>query len=180
MGRERVALKIRRMDADRQGLLPEAELLAKANSAGVGPKLISVSTNFLLMQLVESELLPAWLETNKEKTVVRNVLTELLEQCRRLDTVGLDHGELSHAPKHVIVDGQTPFIVDFETASINRKPANVTAICQYLFMNSGAVAKMVAEVFGERNRERIVEALRGYKRCRTRRDFELVLKSCLS
>lgn len=178
---QRVALKILRVDADRPDLLHEAQMLSKANSAGVGPKLISASKTFLLTQLIEGDLLPAWLETHKEKALVREVLGEVLEQCWRLNEIGLDHGELSKAPKHVIVDGeQQPWIVDFETASDMRKPANVTAICHFLFSSIGEVARTIAETLGERNREEIVKALRQYKKCRTRESFEKVLRVCLS
>jgi putative serine/threonine protein kinase len=45
----------------------EAEMLKKANSVGVGPKLLGVSKNFLLMQFIDGKLLPEWLETCKEK-----------------------------------------------------------------------------------------------------------------
>jgi putative serine/threonine protein kinase len=177
----RAALKIRRVDADRLGLQHEAEMLAKANSVNVGPKLMNVSTNFLLMQFIDGDLLPAWLETHKEKEHVRGVLSEVLEQCWRLDAIGLDHGELSKAPKHLIVNKeQKPFIVDFETASVNRKPANVTSVCQFLFASGGAVARMVAEMLGERNSAEIVRALRIYKNHRTRENFDRVLQTCLS
>jgi putative serine/threonine protein kinase len=175
------ALKIRRVDADRLGLQHEAEMLAKANSVQVGPKLMSVSTNFLLMQFIDGDLLPDWLEMHKEKEHVRSVLNEVLEQCWRLDAIGLDHGELSKAPKHLIVNKeQKPFIVDFETASVNRKPANVTSVCQFLFASGGAVARMVAETLGERSIEEIVRALRIYKDQRTRENFDRVLQTCLS
>jgi putative serine/threonine protein kinase len=178
---QRAALKIRRVDADRVGLQHEAEMLAKANSVNVGPTLISVSTNFLLMQFIDGDLLPNWLETHKEKEHVRSVLREVLEQCWRLDAVGLDHGELSKAPKHVIVDKeQKSLIVDFETASVNRKPANVTAVCQYLFTSNGAVARMAAETLGEKDIKELVEALRIYKRNRTRGNFERLLQICFS
>jgi putative serine/threonine protein kinase len=176
----RAALKIRRLDADRSGLQHEGQMLAKANSVQVGPKLIRASKNFLLMQLIEGDLLPSWLETHKEKKPIRNVLADVLEQCWRLDNVGLDHGELSKAPKHVIVDGShQPWIVDFETSSDTRKPANVTAISQYLFMGGGAVARALAEALGERSREEIVEALRFYKHAKTRENLNRLLKICL-
>jgi putative serine/threonine protein kinase len=177
---KRAALKIRRVDADRLGLQHEAQMLAKANSVQVGPRLMGVSKNFLLMQLIDGDLLPDWLDAYKEKEVVRSVLTDILEQCWRLDNIGLDHGELSKAPKHLIVDKQQkPFIVDFETASVNRKPANVTSVCQFLFTSGGAVARAVAEVLGERNREEIINALRLYKNDRARENFNRVLETCL-
>jgi putative serine/threonine protein kinase len=175
-----VALKILRVDADRPDLLHEAQMLSKANSVSVGPKLIGASKNFLLMQLIDGDLLPAWLEKNKEKALVREVLGEVLEQCWRLNEIGLDHGELSKAPKHAIVDGkQKPWLVDFETSSDTRKPANVTAMCHFLFSSSGEVARTIVETLGERNKKEIVKALRNYKQCRTRQNFDSVLQVCL-
>jgi putative serine/threonine protein kinase len=181
LGGQRVALKIRRVDADRAGLEHEARMLAKANSVQVGPKLIGVSKNFLLMQLVDGWLLPEWLSGHGEKGLVRGVLGKVLEQCWRLDSVGLDHGELSKAPKHIIVNKHhEPFLVDFETASVDRKPANVTSACQFLFTSHGAVAKTVAEVLGEVNREETIDALRRYKNERSRENFNRIVHVCLS
>jgi putative serine/threonine protein kinase len=178
---QRVALKIRRVDADRLGLQREAQMLAKANAVQVGPRFVSVSKNFLLMQFIDGAALPDWLDAHKEKKPLRNVLNDILEQCWRLDNIGLDHGELSKAPKHLIVDkAQKPFIVDFETASVNRKPANVTSVCHFLFTSRGEVARRVAEVLGERNNAEIISALRIYKADRARENFDRVLQACLS
>jgi putative serine/threonine protein kinase len=178
---KRVAVKIRRTDADRADLLHEAAMLSKANSVEVAPKLITASKNFLLMQLVEGELLPNWLKTNKDKTGVKRVLKEVLEQCYRLDQIGLDHGELSKAPKHLIVDkAEKNFIVDFETASLERRVANVTAVCQYLFGGKSSAAKILDEIFGEKNRLDLIDVLKDYKKSKTRENFESLLKFCLS
>lgn len=175
---ERAALKVRRVDADRSGMQREAEMLEKANSAGVGPRLLGVSKNFLLMQFIDGDLLPKWLEKRKGKAEVRKVLRDVLEQCWRLDEAGLDHGELSHAPKHIILDQKDePFIVDFETASVNRKPSNVTSICQFLFI-SGAVADEVAVELGGKDEKAIIDALKNYKNDRTRENFGKVLQAC--
>jgi putative serine/threonine protein kinase len=175
---EKAALKIRRVDADRARMQQEAKMLKKANSVHVGPRLLSVSKNFLLMQFIDGDLLPKWMEKRKQKALMVKILREVLEQCWRLDIVGLDHGELSHAPKHIIIDKKSkPFIVDFETASLNRKPSNVTSICQFLFI-SGVVAEKVAEKLGEKDKKAIIEVLRRYKSDRTRENFETVLEAC--
>jgi putative serine/threonine protein kinase len=177
---QRLALKIRRVDADRVDLFHEAKMLKIANSAGVGPALVEVSKNFLVMQLIEGELLPVWLGESPTAPVVRQVLHEVLEQCWHLDLIGLDHGELSKAPKHIIVDAHMqPWMVDFETASDNRKPANLTSICQYLFMSLGPLPKTIAEILGERNRDETIEAIRNYKREKTRETFDELVKVCL-
>jgi putative serine/threonine protein kinase len=174
---QRAALKIRRVDADRPSLQHEAEMLTKANIVAVGPRLISTSKNFLLMQLIDGDPLPLWLATHTAREEMRKVLTDILEQCWRLDKAGLDHGELSKAPKHLIVDMTgKPWIVDFETASDARKPANVAAACHYLFI--GAVGTVVSKVLGERNRTELIEALRLYKKARTRENFDRVQRIC--
>jgi len=177
VNKKKAALKVRRLDADRSMMRHEAEMLEKANSVKVGPKLLGYTGNMVLMQFVNGFLLPEWLRKHVAKVRVRKVLRGVLEQCWLLDSIGLDHGELSHAPKHIIIDrADRPFIVDFETASVNRAPANVTSICQFLFISG--IAGEVAGKIGERDKLAIIEALRCYKKCRNRESFETVLKAC--
>jgi len=177
VNKEKVALKVRRLDADRSVMRHEAEMLEKANSVEVGPKLLGFTGNMVLMEFVDGFLLPEWLGKRVGKRLVKEVLRDVLEQCWLLDSIGLDHGELSHAPKHIIVDrSNRPFIVDFETASVNRRPANVTSICQFLFITD--IAEEVAGKIGDKDKKSIIEALRFYKECRSRESFEAVLKAC--
>ncbi|MCX8177641.1 MAG: serine/threonine protein kinase [Candidatus Bathyarchaeota archaeon] len=178
LGSQRVALKIRRVDADRDMMFHEAQMLRVANSVSVGPKLIVASEDFLLMQLIEGSLLPKWLYGVVEKKLLIKVLLDLLEQCWRLDMVHLDHGELSYAPKHVIVDPfNRPFIVDFETASLTRKPSNVTSLAQFLFI-SGALADKITGMLDIADKNAVIEALRRYKADKNRQNFENILAAC--
>jgi putative serine/threonine protein kinase len=173
-----VALKIRRTDADRARMQREAHLLAKANAVCVGPQLLRVSRNFLLMQLIDGSLLPHWIENKPSKLKVMKVVRSILEQCYRLDETGLDHGELSHAPKHVIIARRDkPFIVDFETASLGRRPSNVTSMCQFLFLSS-QVGTQIAEQLGMMDQEAVLDALRRYKSDRSCGNFEDVMLAC--
>jgi putative serine/threonine protein kinase len=177
---QQVALKMRRVDADRLDFNHEAEMLKNANEIGVGPKFLAVSNNFLLSQLIDGDLLEDWLQTPREKELIRKVLADILEQCWRLDEAGLDHGELSKAPKHLLVDkSDKPFIVDFETASVERKVINVTSVCQFLFMGNSRAAKMLGEVFGVKQKSELISALRNFKQNRNRENFEGLLKMCL-
>jgi putative serine/threonine protein kinase len=181
LNREKVAVKIRRTDADRTDLLHEARMLSVANSASIGPGLVTASKNFLLMQLIDGTLLTNWLEKNNDPTKVKLVLRGILEQCYRLDRAGLDHGELSKAPKHLLVDRtEKVFIVDFETASTERRVANVTAVCQYLFSGNSSASKILAEELGPKDKFELIRVLRAYKKSGSRADFESLLKICLS
>lgn len=176
------ALKIRRVDADRKEMKHEADMLKVANSLGVGPRLIRMTDDFLLTGLIEGEHLPNWINHAGEKKAtnrVKVVLRDILEQCWTMDKAGLDHGELSHAPKHVIVDNcDKTHIVDFETASINRRTSNVTSICQYLFMKSEFAGRLKHR-FGEVDHAALVATLRTYKHRPSKQSFLKILKTCM-
>ena len=178
----RAALKIRRVDADRKEMFHEGEMLKRANAIDVGPKLLEISENFLLMELVEGTHFPEWIKSLGEREVqsrVRLALKDILEQCYRLDEAGLDHGELSNAPKHILVDADDrPFLVDFETASINRRVSNVTSVCQYLLLGS-KIAEKVKDKLGKVDEKQLIQKLRAYKRERTKENFEKLVEKFL-
>jgi len=178
--REQLALKIRRLDSGRENFFHEAEMLQKANNINVGPKFAAATKNFLLSQFINGDFLTKWLETNKTKKAFHSVIHNILEQCWSLDMAGLDHGELSKAPKHLLIDKSgKPFIVDFETASIQRRVANVTSICQHLFVGNNIIPKLIWETLGEKNRDNIINTLRNYKKEKNRKNFETLLQTCL-
>jgi putative serine/threonine protein kinase len=176
--RGKAALKIRRLDANRKEMFHEGKMLKRANKINVGPELFQKTENFILMELIEGDHFPKWFESLKENVKLRGRLTiiDILEQCYRLDQSGLDHGELSKAPKHIIVDANdVPHLIDFETASIDRRVSNVTCICQYLFLGS-QIAKKVKYKLGKINEKKLIDALRKYKQKRTRKNFEKILE----
>ena len=170
-----VALKIRRVDADRETMRREAELLKKANNISVGPKLLGCTDNFLLMELVEGKNMQEWLREEKKAEEVRLVLRDLIEQCRRLDEEGIDHGELSKAHKHVVITASNQIrIIDFETASMLRRPSNVTSIAHYIFFhkkNSQAAQKTLGEI----DLEQLQTKLRTYKKEPTEKNLKTIL-----
>lgn len=170
-----IALKIRRTDADRKEMTHEAEMLRKANSINVGPKFLDQSKNFLVMEYIHGSLFPEWLTKMEQKQKIRRVLRSALMQCWRMDKTGLDHGELSHAPKHIIIRNQKPCIIDFETASTTRKTQNVTALAQYLFM-SRQIARQITKKLGRINQKKLKQALKQYKQQRAKENFQAILE----
>jgi len=174
----KVALKVRRVDADRAGMQHEAEMLRRANAVDVGPKLLDVTEDLLVMEFIHGKVFPLWIEELKGKrtrALIRGVLRNLLEQGWRLNEAGLDHGELSRAPKHILINEETkPYILDFETASITRRCSNVTSLCQFLLLGS-PTAKVVEKKLGKIPEERLIKALKDYKQVPTRRYFDKIL-----
>jgi putative serine/threonine protein kinase len=158
-----VALKIRRSDADRPSMYDEAWLLRLANSVNVGPRLLTATKNFLVMELFDGVPLFRWaVNQGRRRAVIREVLSSLLDACFRLDSIGLDHGELSRAPKNVLVgDGGETCVVDFESASAVRRVANVTSLLQYFLFGSISHSLSTSKMFPRRRK--ILMALSEYK-----------------
>ena len=176
LGGEEVAVKLRRADADRASMEAEGGFLRVANGASVGPQLLGVSREVLAMELVEESYLVDWVGGLGPEDVgeLRGVLLDLMEQARRLDVAGLDHGELSSAQRHVIVSGGVARIVDFESASVSRRCSNVTSMAQYLFFNRGMVGG-VEGVMPLPDRDGLVGALSAYRRRPGEASFRRVL-----
>jgi putative serine/threonine protein kinase len=157
----------------------EAEMLKKANSANVGAKFVKVSPNFLIMELIAGKYFPEWTKSLEENDLplLIKTLENILIQCHRLDVAGLDHGELSNASKHIIIDEKNiPYLIDFETASIKRRVSNVSSICQFFFLGS-QIAPLVKEKMEKKiNDKQLVEILRMYKKSLASSDFKKILE----
>ena len=169
-----IALKIRRTDADRETMEREGEFLKLANSIDVGPRFMQCSKNFLLMDLANGINIFKFVETENDKAKILNVVSEVLEQCYRLDRTGLDHGELSYMAKHVIV-GDKATIIDFESASVNRRVSNVTAATQYLFIG-GVVAKKIRKLLKVHSIDTVISSLKEYKNDVSKENLERLKK----
>ncbi|RLF06258.1 MAG: serine/threonine protein kinase [Thermoprotei archaeon] len=158
-----VAVKARRLDSNRPSLLPEAYRLRLANRAGIGPRLMAASRNFLVWRFIEGVPLESWV-LSASLPEVRDVIRRLLQQAATLDRLGLVHKELSRIRGHVLVTrDMQPVIFDFETASLGSGKSNLTQVAQALFIRESEVSRRVRRAFGV-TREEVLEALRAYKR----------------
>ncbi len=98
-------------------------------------------------------------------------------QCRKLDSIGLAHNELSRPQDHVIISGGRAFIIDFESASLNSRVSNVAQILNALVMGRGSIQDRVRaalgvsiDFYGLRN------VIRRYKVTRSDDDFMQILR----
>ncbi len=176
-GTKQVALKIRRTDSPRKTMEQETILLQAANKVGVGPILLHSSKNFIVMEYLDGKKIFDWVIDLKGKgsaSKLKSVIKKVLSDCYRLDTAGLDHGELSNITKHVIV-GKSIKMIDFESSSLERRVSNVTSATQAIFIGSG-LAKIVQKIYKVPPRPKIINVLREYKKHRTQQSFDNVLK----
>lgn len=176
-GKQNVAIKIRRTDSTRDELKTESKLLKLANHVHVGPNLISGSKNFLVMEYLEGKNIIDWVRELKGKgsaEKLRIVVRKVLEDCYRLDNIHLDHGELSYIHKHVIV-GKVPCVIDFESASTQRRVSNVTSATQSIFIGS-ALSVIVKKIIKIPDKKKLILILKKYKSESTRENFDELLK----
>lgn len=170
------ALKIRRTDAQRNKMHYEAKLLQTANKVRVGPQLIDFSNNFILMEFISGKRISDWIRGLKGKgtaKTVKSTIRKILEDCRKLDEVGFDHGELSRISKHVIV-GKKISLIDFESGSMKRRVANVTSATQAIFIGSG-LSKILHKIYKISPKADIIKSLQAYKGSKSRNSFENLL-----
>lgn len=176
LDKNKVALKIRRIDSSRDEMESEAKLLKFANQVNVGPKVIKSSKNFIVMDYVEGKKIIDWVGELKGKgsaAKLKTVVRKILEDCYSLDKAHLDHGELSYIHKHVIV-GRSPCIIDFESSSVNRRTSNVTSATQGIFIGSG-LSNIVKKIIKVPNRKQMIESLKKYKHNQSRENFDDIL-----
>ncbi len=147
-----VAVKMRRMDSKRKDMSNEAYNLRLANSIGIGPRLFYANDDMLIMEYVDGEHIGEFLKRSDHE--VRPIIIDILNQCFKLDSIHLDHGELSRMDRHVIVN-EGAKIIDFDSASRERRVANLTSAVHYLIKSN----KFDIE------RGYIFRALREYKQC---------------
>ena len=173
------ALKIRRTDANRESMDREYRLTQMANRIGVGARVEGWTRDFILMQHVGGLEIDDWLKTvggAGARGRTRDLAHALLNQCRKMDIINLDHGQLSNLRKHVMIVQGKPTILDFESASLTRRPKNVTTAAQYLLVG-GRVSTKIRRILGIRKVDSILKALATYKRDMSDRNYAAVLRT---
>ncbi len=166
VGQDVRALKIRRTDANRPDMEAEATTTALVNRVGVGAPIYGHTKDFILMKLLEYQEIQEWLRGLKvpgTRGAIRDMLHSLLNQCRTLDIMGVDHGQLSNLRKHAVVAEGSVWIIDFESAGTSRRPRNVTTAAQYLFVG-GRISPRVRRALGVRSTGPLLRLLSDYKR----------------
>ena len=175
--RANVALKIMRTDAERTSMEQEGSMLAYANTLGVGPRLLKCSKDFLVSELIVGEPLMSWVQGRIHSNQASRCARSLMFQGFRMDTAGLDHGELSRPDKHVLLQAQGgPVIIDFESASLTRRPNNLLSLVQFLFIRRKSLRDTFADRSVPGNTADFLTVLRAYKAHKSLENYRSILR----
>lgn len=108
----------------------EAEILEKVNSKGIGPKLIKYGEDFLIEEFVVGIHLKDIL--NKGDFAVYDLFENILKQARELDKLNISKDEMHRPYTNIIVSGDRPTLLDFESSKITSNPKNVTQFFSFI------------------------------------------------
>jgi len=150
-----VALKARRTDTSRGNMSREAGFLTHVNKWDVGPRLYGFSPDFIVMELLVGPYFGDWVKTHIEDRGA------VMDRIRR----------------HYIVTKAGPRVIDFESASLERQPSNLTCTVQSLFMST-SFAGFFSEVYGLPDRDALIDALRVYKAEPNLEHYQSILAVC--
>jgi putative serine/threonine protein kinase len=169
-----LALKIRRIDANRVNMYDEVLYHSLANSIGIGPFLVNFSENFILMEYVKGLNIGSWYNSETSDKKLLHCTNEILRQSFLLDCLNLDHGQLSRLDRHIIVSPEGhPTILDFETSSTKRRCSNVTSVSQSIFLHGPIHAKLADAV--NKGRTEIIKSIKEYKKQMNHETFQCIL-----
>ena len=147
-------------------ILKEGEILKKVNKAGMGGKLILQGKDFIAYEFIEGKELKKVL--NKENA--RKIFKQLLEQARKLDELFITKEEMHKPHSNVLVDKNlNVYMIDFERAKMSKNPKNVTQLIQY-FLTQGS------QYLPDLDKEKIIKAMKKYKKSQTQKNFEELKK----
>ncbi len=171
-------VKILRKDSRRTDMLHECNILETSSRLGVSPYVYSCSENYIVMEFVDGPTLAEYLKEYREARRpydLRLVLRSMIYKAHLLDIHHIDHGELSRPYKHVIISPRGVYFVDFDSASLLRKPRNLTSILGGIFFRYNEFSKTITSSLGINisNLKQVRSLVKDYKK---HMDFNIVEK----
>jgi len=159
-------LKVLRLDASRNSLKLEAEILKRIESLNLAPRLYTYDHWYIVEEYIDGVPISEY-STYLDSTdpdIVKRVVEKILCNALSLDLSGVDHGELSRPMKHILIStDENVYFIDFESASMSRRPKNLTSIVQYL-LNHDKWCNYIIEMCRVKDVRTIYKVLGEYKR----------------
>jgi len=153
-----VAIKIKNIESKAEGSIRNEGLwLERLNQERIGPQLIKAGEvdgkEYVIYQFVEGKEILEWIGGAAETEIIKKVLQDVLEQCFRLDQLGVTKEEMHHPIKHILVtEKNRAFLIDFERTRLTDKPQNVTQFVEFICRIKEQLEKKMVRVDVERLR----------------------------
>lgn len=151
----------------------EAKYLQILNKKGIGPEFIKYEQKKLYRKFVEGIRIQEFLEQEKSRKKIINVLKQVLEQCRAMDLLGINKKELTNPYKDILITKNNKAVmIDFERCKESKKPKNVTQFLQYIARNKPLLEQKGFKI----NKKKLIKLGRKYKDKEDKKSFEKIMK----
>ncbi len=179
-----VCIKTLRRKVPGTSLKNEYEALQKTNEKGIGPKAYEYAPEeeTIVMEFLEGDQFSEWIMFAGAEEI-KETVPEILRQGFELDQLGIDHGQLSWAPKHIILSKNRASLIDFDRASTARKTRNLTSLVAFLLLNPKSLySQRICRVYGlgTKEVEKIKQAMQKYRQEGCSEKHYLELRAILS
>ncbi len=140
---ELVVIKILRLDASRDTLSHEVDIIKKILDSYPDVKLVPYLKGYtewmIIQEYIEGVDMFDFLNEeifHLDKDTLSKILSQVFYKGFLLDKIGVDHGELSRPKSHVIFteEDYEPIFIDFESARYKEKPRNFSSLIQAIFI----------------------------------------------
>ncbi len=148
----------------------EAEWLKKLNKCGIGPKLLAAGDGYFTYWYVDGKFIIDYLGKSG-KSQIKKIIKNVFNQLFMLDSLKMDKEEMHRPLKHIIVEKNRPFLIDFERAHHAENPKNVTQFCQFL-MGAGEILKSRGIRIKKRE---IIKLAKIYKSSKTKANLRRII-----
>jgi len=185
---KKVAIKEKKIESTAEGNIErEAEWLKILNNHNIGPKFIAFENNSLIYEFVEGEFIQDFLLHSSRKDTLQ-IFNDVMEQCRKMDKLGINKLEMTRPRKHVIITSEkskenlkqkqklVSVMIDFERCRRTDKPKNVTQFCQFITLAENSRILEQKNIFIDKNE--MINTARNYKENPDSKNF-LKIKSFL-
>ncbi|MFT4312521.1 MAG: methyltransferase [Candidatus Woesearchaeota archaeon] len=111
-------------------IVKEAHFLSRVNALGIGPKMLATFQTGVVMEYVRGKTIKEVFE-NATMSQKRVLCLKVLRQLHALDLAGIEKKELTNPYKHILINGLSITLIDFERCVLRSRPKNVTQFIQY-------------------------------------------------
>ncbi len=161
---EKLAFKVPSDPIHIPAIQKEGMILEEVNKRGIGGQLVLKGNDFIAYRFIEGKHFKDVI--NKENA--KKIFSQILNQARELDKLGISKDEMHRPHKNVLVDENlNVYLIDFERAKKTENLQNVTQFIQYL-ISGGSNYYLI------KDKRKLIELAREYKKNMTEENFKKI------
>lgn len=146
--RDDVVIKVRRLDGHRP-LYEEGYIMlfiSYRSRVALSPLVYKFNAHVIVMERIKGYLIKDAISVLRgDADEISKIACRCLLKAIELDSLGVDHGQLSRAHEHILIrwDNGDPVFIDFGDARMTTRPHNASSLWSYLF-NRGMLSGLGA------------------------------------